>query len=396
MADGADGADGADAARRVAAAGRVVVKIGSSLLLANGRLRRAWLGRLAGDAAALAASGRGLLIVTSGAVGLGRKTFGAPRGLAERQAAAAVGQVRLAEAWRRALARAGLESAQVLLTPGDTEDRRRHLNARATLEALLGRGIVPVINENDTVATEELKFGDNDRLAARVAQLVSADLLVVLSDVDGLYDRDPQRFPDARHIAEIRKVTPAVEAMAGGPGSALGTGGMASKLAAARIALAAGTTMAITDGRAPGALGGFLAGARASWFLPALEPLTARKAWIAATVAPRGTLNLDAGAVAALGKGRSLLAVGATALEGRFERGDPVRLVGPEGGLLGIGLVNYSAREAALILGRHSKDIPALLGYEGPDTLVHRDNLVRQGAADDARTQDAECRQMTI
>lgn len=372
-------AEGTQAARRLASARRVVVKIGSSLLLARGRLRRAWLARLAEDAAALQASGRGLLLVTSGAVGLGRKTFGTPRGLAERQAAAAVGQVRLAEAFRRALARAGLDSAQILLTPGDTEDRRRHLNARATLEALLARSIVPVINENDTVATEELKFGDNDRLAARVAQLVSADLAVLLSDVDGLYDKDPQLFPEARHIPEIRKITPTIEAMAGGPGSALGTGGMASKIAAARIALAAGTTMAIADGRAPGALGAFLAGARASWFLPTLEPLTARKAWIAATVAPKGTLRLDAGAVAALHQGKSLLAVGATAAEGRFERGDPVRLLGPDGAPLGIGLVNYGARETGLILGKRSRDIPALLGYDGPDTLVHRDNLVPQG-----------------
>lgn len=361
------------------AARRIVVKVGSSLLVAHGRLRRCWLAALAADIARLAAGGRQVLVVSSGAVGLGRRAIGASPRLPERQAAAAVGQVRLAEAYRRALARAGLEAAQILLTPRDTEHRRRHLNARATLEALLVRGVVPVINENDTVATEELKFGDNDRLAARVAQLVSADLLVLLSDVDGLYDRDPRHFADARHVAEVRGIDARIERMAGGSGSALGTGGMAAKLAAARIALAAGTHMAITDGTATGALGAFFAGAQATWFRPALAPLTARKAWIAATVAPKGRVVLDAGALAAVRTGRSLLAVGVTAISGAFERGDAVTLEAADGDTVGIGLINYDAREAALIAGHRSHRIAELIGYDGPDVLIHRDNLVLHG-----------------
>ena len=338
---------------------RIVVKVGSSLLVTRGRLRRRWLAALAADIARLAAAGRQLVIVSSGAVGLGRQTIGDLPRLPERQAVAAVGQVRLAEAYRRALAGAGLATAQILLTPGDTENRRRHLNARGTLEALLERAVVPVINENDTVATEELKFGDNDRLAARVAQLVSAELLVLLSDVDGLYDRDPRRFADARHVAEVRVIDRAIESMAAGAGSALGTGGMAAKLAAARIALAAGAHMAITDGTAPGALGAFFDGAQATWFRPALAPLTARKAWIAATLAPKGKLALDAGALAAVEAGRSLLAVGVTHVEGAFERGDAVRILAPDGASVGI----------------------------GPDVLIHRDNLVLHPQATPAQAE---------
>ncbi len=366
---------------------RIVVKVGSSLLVTRGRLRRRWLAALAADIARLAADGRQLVIVSSGAVGLGRQAIGNPSRLPERQAAAAVGQVRLADAYRRALARAGLATAQILLTPGDTEHRRRHLNARATLGALLERGVVPVINENDTVATEELKFGDNDRLAARVAQLVSADLLVLLSDVDGLYDRDPRRFADARHVAEVHVIDRAIERMAAGAGSALGTGGMAAKLAAARIALAAGTHMAITNGTMPGALGAFFAGAQATWFRPALAPLTARKAWIAATVAPRGSVALDAGALDAVERGRSLLAVGVTGIDGRFERGDAVRLLAPDGAMVGIGLVNYDAREAARIAGHRSDRIAELIGYDGPDALIHRDNLVLHPQVTPARAE---------
>lgn len=361
----------------LASARRLVVKVGSSLLIGRRGLRRRWLDAFAHDAAALLENGeRRLIVVSSGAVGLGRSAVGGglPH-IADRQAAAAVGQIALAEAWRRALSRHGLMAAQLLLTPGDTEDRRRHLNARATLEALLARRIVPVINENDTVATDELKFGDNDRLAARVAQLVSADAVILLSDVDGFYSADPRRDPSARHIPVIADIDGRIEAMAGGRGSDLGTGGMASKLAAARIAINAGTHLAIASGTAPGALGDLLAGGRASWFLSRVEPMTARKAWLAATVAARGCLRIDQGAAAALRAGRSLLPVGVHAVEGRFEKGDPVRILGPEGKELAIGLINYDSGEASRLIGQHSADIERLLGYPGPDVLVHRDNL---------------------
>lgn len=356
---------------------RIVVKVGSSLLVENGRLRRRWLSALARDVAALAASGCRPLLVSSGSVGLGRAGLGPMKDrLAERQAAAAIGQIRLAEAWRRAFGREGLAAAQILLSPRDTEERRRHLNARATIEALLEHGAVPVINENDTVATEELKFGDNDRLAARVAQLVSADLVVLLSDVDGLYDRDPRIHPAARHIPRIERITPEISAMAGPPADGgLGSGGMASKLEAAKIAMAAGSRLAIADGRKPGALGAFLAGGRASWFEPAVAPMTARKSWIAATVRPKGSLVVDAGAAVALRQGRSLLAVGLRRTEGDFVRGDPVRLLTECGEALGTGLVNYDSRELRRIAGRRSGDFEVLLGYRGPDAVIHRDNL---------------------
>lgn len=355
---------------------RVVIKVGSSLLLRRGRLRRRWLAALAADTATLRGADKTVVIVTSGAVGLGRDAMGSAfTGMAGRQAAAALGQVRLAEAWRRALAVEGIAAAQVLLTPGDTEDRRRHLNARATLDALLASGAIPVINENDTVATDELKFGDNDRLAARVGQLVSADAVILLSDVDGLYDADPNRAAGARHIPAVDRITGDILAMAGGASSSLGTGGMASKLQAAQIALAAGAHLAITDGRAVGALGQFLAGARATWFIPATAPLTARKAWIAATLAPRGRLAVDAGATRAIIAGRSLLAAGVTKVSGDFAKGDPVAVQGPDSGPLGTGLINYGADEARAIAGQRSDAFEAILGYPGPRELIHRDNF---------------------
>jgi len=355
---------------------RIVVKVGSALLVEGGRLRRRWLSAFACDVAALASNGCRPLIVSSGSVGLGRAGLGPMKDrLAERQAAAAIGQIRLAEAWRRALGRERLVAAQILLSPRDTEERRRHLNARATIEALLAHGAVPVINENDTVATEELKFGDNDRLAARVAQLVSAELVVLLSDVDGLYDRDPRAHAGARHIPRVERITPEIAAMAGPPEGGMGSGGMVSKLEAAKIAMAAGAHLAITDGRNPGSLGAFFDGARASWFIPATEPIRARKSWIAATLRPKGALVVDEGAAAALRQGRSLLAVGLRRAEGEFARGDPVRLVSESGESLGTGLVNYESREVCTIVGAHSSRFEALLGYRGPDALVHRDNL---------------------
>ena len=354
----------------------MVVKVGSSLVVTRGRLRRRWLDALARDVAELRQGGQSVAIVSSGAVGLGLQAMNHRiTELAHRQAAAAVGQIRLSEAYRKAFARHDMVTAQVLVTPQDTEDRQRHLNARATLEVLLERGFVPVINENDTVATDEIKFGDNDRLAARVAQLISADLVVLLSDVDGLYDSDPRRSAAARHIPTVRAITPAIEAMAGGVGTTLGTGGMASKVAAARIALGAGAHLAIASGIPVGALGALKGGGRATWFIPSTEPLSARKAWIAATVNPRGTVVADPGALKAVRSGRSLLAVGVRSVEGAFRRGDPVRLVGESGQEAGVGLVNYDAEEAARIAGQRSDRLTEILGYEGPEVLIHRDNL---------------------
>ncbi len=355
---------------------RVVAKVGSSLVVSEGRIRRRWLDALARDVAELREGGQAVVIVSSGAVGLGLQAMEHRISeLAHRQAAAAVGQIRLSHAYREAFVRHGMVTAQVLVTPQDTEDRQRHLNARGTLETLLERGIVPVINENDTVATDEIKFGDNDRLAARVAQLISADLVVLLSDVDGLYDADPRRSEAALHIPTVRAITPAIEAMAGGTGTSLGTGGMASKVAAARIALGAGAHLAIASGVAVGSLGALKRGGRATWFIPSVEPLTARKAWIAATVRPRGTVVADMGAIRAVRQGRSLLAVGVRSVEWTFRRGDPVRLVGEAGEDAGVGLVNYDSGEAARIAGHRSDRLTELLGYEGPDVLIHRDNL---------------------
>ncbi len=362
---------------------RVVVKIGSSLLLRDGRLDRPWLERLADDVAERQERGQSMVLVSSGAVGLGRGALGSDTNqIADRQAAAAIGQVRLSEAYRAALARRAITTAQVLLTPGDTEDRRRHLNARATIETLLGHSIIPVINENDTVATDELKFGDNDRLASRVAQLVSADLVVLLSDVDGLYTADPRIHHDAQHVPVVHAITPTIEAMAGEPGTPLGTGGMASKLEAARIALAAGAYFAIAPGLPEGALASFFNGGRATWFLPSVDSLTARKAWIAATLTPRGRVVADSGALRAVQKGGSLLTVGVLSVGGGFRKGDPVRLVSEDGEEAGVGLVNYDEAEAALIAGHRSDRLLELLGYDGPDVLIHRDNLVVAGSRD--------------
>jgi glutamate 5-kinase len=365
-----------------------VVKVGSSLLVEGGRLRRRWLDALARDVAAIRREGQAVAVVTSGAVGLGLRALDhRVTELAHRQAAAAVGQIRLSEAYRTAFRRHGMEVAQVLVTPQDTEDRQRHLNARGTLEALLERGIVPVINENDTVAADEIKFGDNDRLAARVAQLMSADLVVLLSDVDGLYDADPRRNPGARHVPRVRAVTPVIEAMAGGTGTSLGTGGMASKVAAARIALGAGAHLVIASGVEAGALGALRQGARATWFIPATEPLKARKAWIAATVRPRGAVVADPGALEAVRRGRSLLAVGVRSVSGDFRRGDPVRLLGEDGEEAGVGLVNYDATEASRVAGHRTERMREILGYEGPEVLIHRDNLALRASGETERVE---------
>ncbi len=361
-----------------------VIKIGSALLVEeeSGEIRRAWLDALADDVAALRADGRGVMIVSSGAIAVGRRHLGLtqrqPR-LEDMQAAAATGQIRLAHAYQDALARHGITVAQILLTLEDTEERRRHLNARATLDALLKHGAVPVINENDTVATAEIRVGDNDRLAARVAAMVGADCLVLLSDIDGLYSADPRHDPAARFIGQVESITPEIEAMAGTAPLGYSSGGMVTKLQAAKIAVAGGCRMVIADGRRQHPLAALAEGARCTCFLADLEPLTARKRWIAGTLKAHGAFRLDAGALGALGRGKSLLPAGVTAVEGRFERGDAVLLRGPDGNEVARGLTAYAAADARAIIGHKSGEIESLLGYRGREELVHRDDLVLTG-----------------
>jgi len=360
---------------------RLIVKIGSALLVEDetGDIRRAWLEALVEDLVRCRARGQQVIIVSSGAIAVGRRHLGLTDRalkLEEKQAAAATGQIRLAHAYQEALARHGVTVAQILLTPEDTEARRRHLNARATLEQLLELGAVPVINENDTVATTEIRFGDNDRLAARVAQMISADTLVLLSDIDGLYTADPRHDAAARHLPELREITPEIEAMAGDSGSSYSSGGMVTKLAAARIALAAGCRMVIAQGATLHPLAAIEAGARSTWFIPAAEPRTARKRWIAGTLNPMGALTVDDGAAAALSRGRSLLPAGVVAVEGSFERGDAVVVRDRDGREIARGLSAYSSGDARAIAGHKSGEIAALLGYRGRDEMIHRDDLV--------------------
>lgn len=365
---------------------RLIVKIGSALMVdaATHKIRTEWLDTVADDVAALRARGVEVVIVTSGAVACGREHLGLvgrPLRLEEKQAAAATGQIRLAHAYQETLARHGITVAQVLLTLDDTEDRRRHLNGRATIETLLKLGAVPVINENDTVATAEIRFGDNDRLAARVAQMISADTLILLSDIDGLYTADPRKDPDAKHIPIVREITPEIVGMAGEPPPGYSSGGMVTKIVAGRIALAAGCRMAIAMGKRPNPLSALLTpvdqgGALATWFVPGAEPRTARKRWIAGSLKPLGTLTLDDGAVKALLKGGSLLPAGVRGVDGEFERGDLVLIQGPDGRTVGRGLSAYGATDARAIAGRRSAEIEAVLGYRGRDEMVHRDDLV--------------------
>jgi glutamate 5-kinase len=366
----------------LASSKRLVVKIGSSILVdeSGGEIRRDWLEALSADVARLHKSGCDIVLVSSGAIRLGRRHLGLPAGslrLEESQAAAATGQIRLAHAYQEALAPHGITVAQVLLTLDDSEERRRYLNARQTMETLLGLRAVPVINENDTVATDEIRFGDNDRLGARVAEMISADTLVLLSDIDGLYTGDPKSDKSATHIPEIREITPEVEAMAGRAASTLSNGGMVTKLMAGRIAMAAGCRMAIADGRAVGALGALIDGtARCSWFLPEASPLSARKKWIRGSLKSAGALTVDAGAARALSAGKSLLPAGVTAIDGEFKRGDVVDVKDRNGRVLARGLVAYAAEDARRIAGRKSTDIERLLGFRGRDEMVHRDDLV--------------------
>jgi glutamate 5-kinase len=366
---------------RLARARRVVVKIGSALLVerSTGRLNRAWLETLAADVAALRARGQEVILVSSGAIALGRLQLGLAPGrlkLEESQAAAAVGQIRLAHAWKEVLEQHGCAVAQMLLTLGDTEQRRRYLNARSTLETLLKLGAIPVINENDTVATAEIRYGDNDRLAARVAQMASADCLVLLSDVDGLYTADPTVDPHATFIPEVTQVTAEIEAMAGGSASDVGSGGMATKVLAGKIALAAGCNMCITVGREPHALRRVESGARCTWFVAQASPKTVRKQWIAGMLKPAGTVHVDAGAAKALRGGKSLLPAGVTRVEGRFDRGDAVVVRDADGLELARGLSAYSSEDARRVCGRRSQELEAILGYRGRDEMIHRDHLV--------------------
>lgn len=363
------------------AARRVVVKIGSSLLVdsASGDVDTAWLDAMAGDVARLRGVGKAVIVVSSGAVALGRRRLGLSAGvrLDEKQAAAAVGQSMLMQAWSTALAAHDLVAAQVLLTREDTERRRRWLNARATVEALLALGVVPVVNENDTVATEEIRYGDNDRLAARTAQLARADLLVLLSDVDGLYTADPRRAPGAVHIPFLADLTPEALAAAKGPNiqTGVGSGGMVTKLMAARIGRSAGCSTLILSGAAHSPLMALERGARSTLIAAPGTPMTAYKQWIAGSLEPAGVLVVDCGAAAALGGGKSLLASGVSDVQGGFDAGDCVRVVGPSG-LLGVGLVAYAAADCRRIQGRNSREFEALLGWKGPGVVIHRDDLV--------------------
>ena len=360
---------------------RIVVKIGSSLLVdrANGELKSAWLATLADDVAALVAAGRQVIIVSSGAIALGRHVLGFAKGtleLEKSQAAAAVGQISLAGAYQAVFKARGLAAAQILLTLGDTEERRRYLNARQTIDTLLAERAVPVVNENDTVATAEIRYGDNDRLSARVASMMSADCLVLLSDVDGLYTAPPGSVGDARLIPEVRQITPEIEAMAGGAGNELSRGGMVTKLEAGKIALASGTHMVITSGKVEHPLRALEAGAPCTWLLAPSDPVTARKRWIAGQLEPKGFLEVDAGAERALFSGKSLLPAGVTKVGGAFERGDAVVIRAADGRELGRGLVAYTQEDAARIIGKKTSEIAAILGFAGRAALVHRDDMV--------------------
>jgi len=360
---------------------RIVVKVGSALLVdaESARVNRAWLETLVEDLLRLRRRGQRVILVSSGAIALGRRRLGLKHGtlrLEESQAAAAVGQIRLAHAYKELLESNDVTVAQVLLTLEDSERRRRYLNARATLESLLELGALPVINENDTVATAEIRYGDNDRLAARVAQMTGADCLVLLSDVAGLYSADPNRDPTARLLQEVRHITPEIEAMAGRAASRLGSGGMAAKIAAARIALAAGCHMCIAAGAARHPLRRIEEGGECTWFVPTATPAAARKQWIAGTLRPAGAITIDAGALRALLDGRSLLPAGVTGARGRFDRGDTVSVLAADGVEVARGIIAYSDTDAARIMGRKTSEIAEILGFRGRDEMIHRDDLV--------------------
>ncbi|HEX9852549.1 MAG TPA: glutamate 5-kinase [Woeseiaceae bacterium] len=367
---------------------RIVIKIGSALLMdQERRLVSEWLAGLAEDIAGLRRSGKQILIVTSGAVAIGSRILNChPRRsrLEELQAAAATGQVRLVNAYQEAFSHYGITVAQILLTPDDTEIRRRFLNARGTLEKLLEHEVIPVINENDTVATDELRYGDNDRLAARVAQLVMADGLVLLSDIDGFYTADPRKHAAAEHLPRVRKITDEMFEMAGAAGSPVGSGGMLTKLQAARIATHAGCSTVLASGTLERPLNALMSGGKCTVFVAESTPAAARKQWLAGILEVRGELRLDTGAVAALRDGKSLLPVGLVEVVGNFRRGDAVTLADAAGAELGRGLAAYSSEEASAIRGRQSEQIESILGYRGRSVMVHRDDLVWFGVDNNA------------
>jgi glutamate 5-kinase len=369
--------------KRLASHRRIVIKIGSALLVDRQTgLRAAWLEAVCADIADLRAKGIDVLVVSSGAIAMGRTVLDLPSGalkLEESQAAAAVGQIALARAWSESLSRGGIVAGQILLTLGDTEERRRYLNARATINQLLKIGAVPIINENDTVATSEIRYGDNDRLAARVATMTGADLLVLLSDIDGLYTAPPHLDPDARFLEVIPSITPEVEAMAGGAASELSRGGMRTKIEAGKIATGAGCAMIIASGKTDHPLRAIEQGARSSWFAPSGSPVTARKTWIAGQLQPAGEVLIDEGAERALSTGKSLLPAGVRRILGHFHRGDTIAIIGIDGREMARGLASYDSEEARQIAGRKSSEIEAILGYAGRAAMVHRDDMVMTG-----------------
>jgi glutamate 5-kinase len=366
--------------RPLTACRRIVIKIGSALLVdRRAGLKKAWLDALCEDVAALSAKGIEVLVVSSGAIAMGRTVLDLPSGvlkLEESQAAAAVGQIALARAWSESLSRHEIVAGQILLTLGDTEERRRYLNARATISQLMKLKAVPVINENDTVATTEIRYGDNDRLAARVATMVGADLLVLLSDIDGLYTAPPHLDPQAQFLGYVAAITPEIEAMAGAAASELSRGGMRTKIDAGKIATSAGCAMIIASGKVDHPLQSIIDGARHSWFAPSAEPVTARKTWIAGQLLPAGRLVVDEGAERALHSGKSLLPAGVRRVDGEFSRGDTVAILSLAGREIARGLAGYDAQEARQIAGRKSIEIAPILGYSGRAAMVHRDDMV--------------------
>ncbi|MGD0633854.1 MAG: glutamate 5-kinase [Beijerinckiaceae bacterium] len=371
-----------EATPRLANFNRVVIKVGSSLLIDGDSVRRDWLASVAADIAALRARGAEVLVVSSGSVALGRRVLGLPGGalkLEDSQAAAAVGQIALARTWAEVLGDAGMIAGQILVTYGDTEERRRYLNARATIGRLLALKAVPVLNENDSVATSEIRYGDNDRLAARIATMASADLLVLLSDVAGLYTAPPASDPNASLIPVVPRITAEIESMAGGAASILSRGGMRTKIEAAKIATTGGAHMVIADGRVLHPIQRLRDGAPCTWFLSPSNPITARKKWIAGSIEPRGTVYVDAGAARAIQAGNSLLPAGVLRIEGPFKRGDCVLIRLEEDGEIGRGLIAYSADKAAQIIGRKSHEIETVLGAPGRAELIHRDDMVLAG-----------------
>ena len=363
----------------LAKAKRIVIKIGSSLIAESARARTSWLATMAADIAALHAAGKEIILVSSGAVALGRPHVGLGTerlSLEEKQAAAAAGQPLLIQAWQQAFAKHDIHVAQLLLTLEDSERRRRYLNARGTFTTLLSHKLIPIVNENDSVATAELKFGDNDRLAARVAVMLGADVLVLFSDIDGLYDKNPALHADAKHIALVDALTPNIMAMGGEAATALSNGGMKTKLDAAQIVTASGCHMVIAKGNEKHALSALSEGAACTWFTATTKPQIARKHWISSAVHVPGSITVDAGAEKALTEGKSLLPAGITAVTGKFERGDTIAIKNADGKVLGKGITGYSAEEAKKIRGKKSAEVESILGYAHRATLIHRDDLV--------------------